>query len=47
MTELFGKEMYQGMDDLALNIRGALNIDPNAGALSVAEVPLTIFKKLT
>ena len=46
MTELFGKEMYQGMDDLALNIRGALNIDPNAGALSVAEVPLTIFKKL-
>jgi len=46
MTELFGKEMYQGMDDLALNIRGALNIDPNAGALSVAEVPLTIFKRL-
>lgn len=46
MTELFGKEMYQGMDDLALNIRGALNIDPNAGALSVAEVPLTIFKSL-
>ena len=46
MTELFGKEIYQGMDDLALNIRGALNIDPNAGALSVAEVPLTIFKSL-
>jgi hypothetical protein len=26
------------MDDLALNIRGALNIDPNAGALSIAEI---------
>jgi hypothetical protein len=38
MQELFGKEMYKSMDDLALNIRGALNIDPNAGALSVAEL---------
>jgi len=46
MTELFGKEIYEGMDDLALNIRGALNIDPNAGALSVAEQPVSIWRKL-
>ncbi len=46
MTELFGKEVYEGMDDLALNIRGALNIDPNAGALSVAEQPVSIWRKL-
>jgi hypothetical protein len=38
MQELFGKDMYSAMDDLALNIRGALNIDPNAGALSIAEI---------
>ena len=46
MTELFGKEVYQGMDDLALNIRGALNIDANAGALSVAEQPVSLLRKI-
>jgi hypothetical protein len=46
MTELFGKEIYKGMDDLAMNIRGALNIDPNAGALSVAEQPVSIWRNL-
>ena len=46
MTELFGKEIYKGMDDLALNIRGALNIDPNAGALSVAEQPVSLLRRL-
>jgi len=46
MTELFGKEIYEGMDDLALNIRGALNIDPNSGALSVAEQPVSLFRRL-
>jgi hypothetical protein len=46
MTELFGKELYDGMDDLALNIRGALNIDPNAGALSVAEQPVSFLRRL-
>jgi hypothetical protein len=46
MTELFGKEIYEGMDDLAMNIRGALNIDPNAGALSVAEQPVSIWRNL-
>lgn len=46
MTELFGKEIYEAMDDLALNIRGALNIDPNAGALSVAEQPVSIWRNL-
>jgi hypothetical protein len=46
MTELFGKEVYEGMDDLALNIRGALNIDPMAGALSVAQQPISFFQGL-
>ena len=46
MQELFGKEMYKSMDDLALNIRGALNIDPNAGALSVAEQPVSVVRNL-
>ncbi len=46
MKELFGKEIYQSMDDLALNIRGALNIDPNAGALSVAEQPVSLLRRL-
>jgi len=46
MKELFGKEIYQGMDDLALNIRGALNVDPNAGALSVAEQPVSFLRRL-
>lgn len=46
MTELFGKEIYEGMDDLALNIRGALNIDPNSGALSVAEQPVSLFRRI-
>ena len=46
MKELFGKEIYEGMDDLALNIRGALNIDPNAGALSVAEQPVSLMRRL-
>ena len=41
MMKLFGKEVYEGMDDLALNIRGALNIDPMAGALSVAQQPVS------
>jgi hypothetical protein len=46
MKELFGKEVYQAMDDLALNIRGALNIDPNSGALSVAEQPVSLLRRL-
>tara|TARA_S200002703_G_scaffold68300_2_gene59311 strand:- start:1324 stop:4362 length:3039 start_codon:yes stop_codon:yes gene_type:complete len=46
MQELFGKEMYESMDDLALNIRGALNIDPNAGALSVAEQPVSLVRRI-
>jgi len=46
MQELFGKEMYKSMDDLALNIRGALNVDPNAGALSVAEQPVSVIRNI-
>ena len=46
MQELFGKEMYKSMDDLALNIRGALNVDPNAGALSVAEQPVSAIRNI-
>ncbi len=38
LSELFGKELYDAMDDLALTIRGALNIDPNAGALQIADI---------
>jgi hypothetical protein len=46
MQEIFGKEMFSGMDDLALAVRGAVNIDPVAGALSVAEVPMTLSRKV-
>jgi hypothetical protein len=46
MKEIFGKDMFSGMDDLALSVRGAVNIDPVAGALSVAEGPMTLTRKI-
>ena len=46
MQYIFGKDVYNAMDDLALNVRGAMNIDPNAGALSVAEQHINVFRRL-
>lgn len=37
LKELFG-ETYKGLDDLALTMKGALDIDPVSGALSIAEI---------
>jgi len=45
MKYIFG-EMYEGVNDFALNMKGALNIDPVAGALSVAENTVGLFRKL-
>ena len=42
MKYIFGKELFEGVDDFALNMKGALNIDPVAGALSVAENNVSI-----
>ena len=38
--------MFKGVDDFALNMKGALNIDPVAGALSVAENNVSIFRNV-
>ena len=46
MRYIFGKELFEGVDDFALNMKGALNIDPVAGALSVAEDTVGIFRKI-
>ena len=43
MKYLFG-DVFEPMDDLALNIRGSLNIDPVAGALSVPEQQVSILR---
>ncbi len=45
MKYIFG-EMYEGVNDFALNMKGALNIDPVAGALSVAENTVGLFRKI-
>jgi len=45
MRYIFGKELFEGVDDFALNMKGALNIDPVAGALSVAEDTVGLFRK--
>ena len=37
LKELFG-ETYEGLDNLALTMKGALDIDPVSGALSIAEI---------
>ena len=46
MRYIFGKELFEGVDDFALNMKGALNIDPVAGALSVAEDTVGLFRKV-
>jgi uncharacterized protein YbaR (Trm112 family) len=46
MKYIFGKELFEGVDDFALNMKGALNIDPVAGALSVAENQVSIFRNV-
>jgi hypothetical protein len=46
MRYIFGDELFKGVDDLALNMKGALNIDPVAGALSVAENQVSIFRNV-
>jgi hypothetical protein len=46
MRYIFGDELFKGVDDFALNMKGALNIDPVAGALSVAENNVSIFRNV-
>jgi hypothetical protein len=46
MRYIFGDELFEGVDDFALNMKGALNIDPVAGALSVAEDTVGLFRKV-
>ena len=46
MRYIFGDELFEGVDDFALNMKGALNIDPVAGALSVAENNVSIFRNV-
>ena len=46
MRYIFGDELFEGVDDFALNMKGALNIDPVAGALSVAENTVAIPRNL-
>ena len=46
MRYIFGDELFKGVDDFALNMKGALNIDPVAGALSVSEDVVGIGRKV-
>ena len=46
MRYIFGDELFEGVDDFALNMKGALNIDPVAGALSVSEDTVGLFRKI-
>ena len=43
---LFGNDTYKGLDDLALTLKGALDIDSAAGALSVAESVPSFLRKI-
>ena len=46
MRYIFGDELFEGVDDFALNMKGSLNIDPVAGALSVSEDTVGLFRKI-
>ena len=46
MKAMFGDQLYNGMNDLALSIRGASNIDPASGALSVAAQPFIVLQSI-